>query len=228
MSEHIVKSVMIGFIKRNKRLLSLALQIKGGFIVLKKMCWRRMNDLKLEGVTRSVRYDILGKGNRILIAQGSVLVNCTIYIRGAANLLFIGENCRLKDSILWLEGKACEINISSSTTVEGAHFAATESTSISIGEDCMISNQVTFRTGDSHSVLDIETGKRINPAIDINIGRHVWIGANSTILKGVTIGEKSVIATGSVVTRDVESNTIVAGTPAKTVRTGVTWSRERL
>lgn len=219
---------MIGFIKRNKRLLSLALQIKGGFIVLKKMCWRRMNDLKLEGVARSVRYDILGKGNRILIAQGSVLVNCTIYIRGAANLLFIGESCRLKDSILWLEGKACEINISSSTTVEGAHFAATESTSISIGEDCMISNQVTFRTGDSHSVLDIETGKRINPAIDINIGRHVWIGANSTILKGVTIGEKSVIATGSIVTRDVEANTIVAGTPAKTVRTGVTWSRERL
>lgn len=52
----------------------------------------------------------------------------------------------------------------------------------------------------------------------IHIGRRVWIGAGATILPGVTIGENAVVGAGSVVTKDVEANTIVAGNPAKVIR----------
>ena len=52
----------------------------------------------------------------------------------------------------------------------------------------------------------------------IAIGRNAWLGANVTVLAGVTIGENAIVAAGSVVTKDVPANTVVAGTPAKTIR----------
>ncbi|HJD76131.1 MAG TPA: sugar O-acetyltransferase, partial [Bacteroides reticulotermitis] len=53
------------------------------------------------------------------------------------------------------------------------------------------------------------------------IGENVWIGSGSVIVPGVTIGENSVVGAGSVVTKDVPANTIVAGAPAKSIRTGI-------
>ena len=52
----------------------------------------------------------------------------------------------------------------------------------------------------------------------IVIGRNAWLGANVTVLAGVTIGENAIVAAGSVVTKDVPANTVVAGTPAKVKR----------
>ena len=52
----------------------------------------------------------------------------------------------------------------------------------------------------------------------VHICRRVWIGAGATILPGVTIGENAVVGAGSVVTKDVEANTIVAGNPARLIR----------
>lgn len=52
----------------------------------------------------------------------------------------------------------------------------------------------------------------------VTIKRNVWIGANATILPGVTIGENSIVAAGAVVTKDVASNTIVGGVPAKELK----------
>ena len=51
----------------------------------------------------------------------------------------------------------------------------------------------------------------------------MWIGASSIVLKGVTIGENSVVAAGAIVTRDVAPNTLVQGAPAKPVRTIAGW-----
>lgn len=52
----------------------------------------------------------------------------------------------------------------------------------------------------------------------VNIGKNVWIGAGATILPGVTIGDNAVVGAASVVTKDVEANTIVAGNPAKLIK----------
>ncbi|MEZ8310896.1 hypothetical protein OAA_10285 [Vibrio cyclitrophicus 1F175] len=86
--------------------------------------------------------------------------------------------------------------------------------SVKIGSSCDISSKVSIITG-THE-LDLE-GERIagkGYSKDIIIENGVWIGVNSTILPGVTIGEKSIVAAGSIVTKNVPSGVLVAGNPA--------------
>ena len=52
----------------------------------------------------------------------------------------------------------------------------------------------------------------------IHIGKRVWLGANVTVLAGVTIGNNAIVAAGAVVTKDVPANTIVGGVPAKILK----------
>lgn len=52
----------------------------------------------------------------------------------------------------------------------------------------------------------------------IKVGTNAWIGANATILPGVTIGENAVVAAGAIVTKDVPASTVVAGVPAKVIK----------
>ncbi len=68
-----------------------------------------------------------------------------------------------------------------------------------------------------HSIQPVDRTKD-GYAIPITIGDDVWIGGGCTILAGVTIGDNSIVAAGSVVTKDVPSNTIVAGNPAKRIK----------
>jgi acetyltransferase-like isoleucine patch superfamily enzyme len=90
---------------------------------------------------------------------------------------------------------------------------------ISIGSDCLIAEYVTIRDQD-HAFgpgrITSKSGFRTAPII---IGNNVWIGAKSTITRGVTIGDNAVIGANSVVTRDVGNDTIVVGAPARAIGT---------
>ena len=81
---------------------------------------------------------------------------------------------------------------------------------------------------DNHSIIDVASGKRINPSRPITIGDHVWVGQEVTILKGTAIGSHSIVGAGSIVRGVVPPNTLVAGSPARVIRSGVTWDRRRL
>jgi acetyltransferase-like isoleucine patch superfamily enzyme len=86
---------------------------------------------------------------------------------------------------------------------------------IEIGDKTMIGPNVTIVTLNH----DINPETRINATPkSVKLCKNVWIGADCTILPGVTIGENSVIGAGSVVTKDVPANVIVAGNPAKVIR----------
>lgn len=91
----------------------------------------------------------------------------------------------------------------------------------------MFAYDIDVRTGDSHAIVDAQTGARINHARDIRIGNHVWIAAHCIILKGVSIADNSVVGTGSVVAPVHEEGVIVAGNPAKIVKRGISWTRSR-
>jgi acetyltransferase-like isoleucine patch superfamily enzyme len=88
---------------------------------------------------------------------------------------------------------------------------------ITIGAGCAIAWDVQFMDSDHHA-LDGDG----EPA-EIVVGDHVWIGNRVTILKGVTVGDGAVIATGSVVVKDVPAGAVVAGVPARVVKTEVSW-----
>lgn len=88
---------------------------------------------------------------------------------------------------------------------------------IEIGSGVKISENVTIRDSDNHT-LDDEA-----PSAPIVIGDNVWIGINATILKGVTVGAGAVVAAGAVVTEDVPPETCVAGVPAAVIRENVQW-----
>ena len=86
---------------------------------------------------------------------------------------------------------------------------------VTIGDDSLIGHNAVLATLDH----DVHPDRRadMHPA-PIVIGRKVWIGANATILKGVTIGDGAIVAAGAVVTKDVPADSIVVGAPARVVR----------
>ena len=84
---------------------------------------------------------------------------------------------------------------------------------IRIGNNCLIGPDVGIYTAGHR--LEPEGRTLDGYGMPITIGDNVWIGGHSTILPGVNIGDGTVIAAGSVVTKDVEPRTVVAGNPAK-------------
>ena len=86
---------------------------------------------------------------------------------------------------------------------------------IYIGDNVLIGHNVVLATI-NHPLNPAD--RNVNIPAPIHIGNNVWIGANATILPGVTIGKNAVIAAGAVVTKDVAENTVVAGVPAKCIR----------
>ncbi|MCH5162142.1 MAG: sugar O-acetyltransferase [Clostridiales bacterium] len=87
---------------------------------------------------------------------------------------------------------------------------------ITIGDNCLIGQQVVIATLNHDLCPDKRANMQPAPVL---IGKNVWVGAHATILPGVTIGDNAVVAAGAVVTKDVPANTVVAGVPAKVIKT---------
>ena len=86
---------------------------------------------------------------------------------------------------------------------------------ITIGDGTLIGHQVVFATL-NHMVSPSDRASMI--ARPITVGKNVWIGAHATVLGGVTIGDNSIVAAGAVVTKSVPANTVVAGVPARVIK----------
>ena len=175
------------------------------------------------------RIEVRGNGNQIRIHPSCKLVNVSFRLLGDNLRAELGERVKFSQwGELLLMGQDAEIRIEHHTTVESARFIAHGGTSLEVGPDCMFAYDVEVRTSDEHSILDAESGVRLNPDQSVRIGEHVWFGARSVVVKGVSIGDNSVIATGSIVSRDIGSGVVAAGIPAKEIRHGVNWDRRRL
>jgi len=85
-----------------------------------------------------------------------------------------------------------------------------------IGDGSLIGSHVVIATI-NHDLNSVRRAD--NHPAPVHIGEKVWIGSHATVLPGVTIGDNAVIAAGAVVTKDVPANTVVAGVPAKVMKT---------
>jgi acetyltransferase-like isoleucine patch superfamily enzyme len=116
--------------------------------------------------------------------------------------------------------RTAAIDISDEVSLSGTAITA-RSRTIRIGAKTMIGPNVVIMDSDFHALWPPET-RVMNPAFDCDrdvvIGSNVWIGSKSIILKGVNIGDNSIIAAGSVVTRDIPKNVIAGGVPARVLR----------
>lgn len=88
---------------------------------------------------------------------------------------------------------------------------------VTIGDNVMIGPN-TLITTVNHPLNAKERRNHMAIATPVTIGNDVWIGGNVTILPGVNIGDKAVIAAGAVVTKDVPANTVAGGVPARVIK----------
>lgn len=166
----------------------------------------------------------------ILKWGGTHIGKCAGCINSSGNKgnIRIGKMCDI-DGIVMTQGDG-RITVGDFTTVRYDSIVGAVD-KIEIGNHVIISNRVTIYDNNNHPT-DVEERKkmcesgfsselwkwRYSVHSPIKIGDNVWIGEKSTILKGVTIGDGAIVACNSVVTHDVEENTIVAGNPARFVK----------
>ena len=87
-----------------------------------------------------------------------------------------------------------------------------------IGNDCLIGDSVAIYDADFHNLSPERRRDQQFPTAPIILGNNIWIGSRAMILKGVTVGDHSVIGAMSIVTKSIPPRTLVAGNPARIVR----------
>lgn len=97
------------------------------------------------------------------------------------------------------------------------HFTVLDEAKVTIGDDCFIGPNVSIYTA-CHSTDPVERNTRREWAEPVTIGDNVWIGGSVTILPGVTIGDNVTIGAGSVVTKDIPSNSVAVGNPCRVIK----------
>jgi len=147
------------------------------------------------------------------------------------NAIVIGKHVSCYAGCSFAVGQNGRCTIGDFTLLNGALIMAEDK--IDIGSHCLISWNVGIADSDFHPLepaqrlidaqalapffKDRPTRPKLKTA-PVRIADNVWIGMNAVILKGVTIGENSVVAAGSVVTKSIPPNTVVAGNPAVIVK----------
>lgn len=148
----------------------------------------------------------------------------SVHIDNNVKLMRYPKNIYIEDDVVIKEGaRICSCNsnaiisIGKRTTV-GYHTFIFASSSITIGDDCLIAPFV-YLVDSDHKISKLERiNQQANESSAIKIGNDVWIASNVTILKGVTIGNGAVIAANSVVNCDVGAYEIFGGSPAKKIK----------
>lgn len=197
-----------------------------------KHIYRHFKPVIMHGKANSIRslskygkgfwIDVNGNNNLVEIAEDCLLTNTIIRISGDNNRLFINKTARfMGPCIITMDGDSTLL-IGENAGIRDVQFVLKDA-DIEVGKLCMFSNHILLRNTDSHKVINLEDYQVSNASRNIRLGEHVWIGENATILKGVNIGNDSIVAMGTIVTKDVPANSIVAGVPSKVVKTGITW-----
>jgi hypothetical protein len=168
----------------------------------------------------------------------------SVHLHGSRNVLLIDRDVRLAGSChlvrddnlaVFFEGAAGRVHCTAeagSTTLWGreafgwdTRMAAQGGAVVTIGDRTLMALGVLILASDFHSLVDLETLRQFNFPEDVYLEPDVWLGERCLVMKGLRIGQGSVVAAGSVVTRSVPPRQCWAGNPARCVRENVSWVR---
>ena len=191
----------------------------------------RGNSIRHGGtLEHGISVEFTGSGNRLVVADTvrlsglSVSFNCDdglVEIAESTGVPAFSANIRVGQDATVRIGR----NVSSTSRVG---ISAVEGTTITVGDDVMFASENQLRGDDGHPIFDVHSGKRVNPARDITIGAHCWIGARAVLLGGTTLGPGSVVGMSALAKGRFPNNCVLAGIPAKVVRRDVAWERPHL
>lgn len=173
-----------------------------------------------------------------LNGSGNVVINrpekCRIAVYGDRNRIVFPERCEgfmgaIQIGAPDFRTNDCSMEFGDGILANGLSITAMEDgTRVTFGNDCLVSSGVQLWASDTHTITD-DSGNPVNIGRHITIGNHVWIGIDALIAKNTTVPDGCVVAARAVVAGRLEipPESIVAGNPAKVVRTGVQWSKSR-
>lgn len=164
----------------------------------------------------------------IKLGRSVSFYGCSKFFRAYNSSITIGNNCNIRSSsysnlvglshpvqIATLKENA-NVSIGNFCGISGAYISC--ACEIIIGDNVMIGANVTITDYDWHNIAPHRRYDECDSFAPIKINKNVFIGMNTLILKGITIGENSVIGANSVVVKDIPENVIAAGNPCKVLR----------
>jgi acetyltransferase-like isoleucine patch superfamily enzyme len=124
---------------------------------------------------------------------------------------WIGHGCKIRVH----EG---EVSIGAKTVI-GQECTISAFQHVSIGRECILADRVMLIDFD-HGVVEVERPIRLQGIYkrDVRVGHNVWMGYGACVLRGVEIGDNSIVGTSAVVTRSAPANAVLAGIPARVIR----------
>ena len=180
---------------------------------------------KIQGLKISIK----GDNNIIRIAHKN-FKNVVLRVKSNNSSLVFKENDRLIRNLYVsaMYGDGQYLEWGRNTSVIGAKvFLNEENSSFIVGDDCMLSDNITIWATDAHAILDKQSSKVLNVVTKpLRVGNNCWIGYGSYLLKNTKLPDNTIVGSNSVVTGVFEEEfTAIAGNPAKVVKRNIRWDR---
>ena len=138
--------------------------------------------------------------------------------------IYLGPGSRVNGDLrFW---RPSTLYIGNSVSISGIRMIA-DDCDIDVQGGGLFSDEIILQGNDQHGIMDLTEMRIINSARrKVHVGEHVWVGRRAMILPDVSIGKGSIVGIGSIVTKDVPPASVVAGVPARVLRTNTSWSFE--
>jgi len=221
----LIKIIYSFFIVLIYELLNFNFNSQKSIIFLSKIRFKKNNKIDLyKAIVERSSILIDGKNNQVYF-KGN-LSSSKIKIWGSDNQIIIHPNVILNNSTLIIRGNNIMVEIRKGSTFGSMYLVCMgDNNHIEIGENCMFAENINIWASDSHPIYNSEN-QLINTSKPIIVGNNVWVGSNCTILKGVRIGDNSILGMSTFVTKNIEPSTLNVGSPSRSINSNVRWERE--
>lgn len=180
-----------------------------------------------------VKASFSGVGSVVRIESGSVFTNSSISISNDSSVYVEKTSKRgIRNTRISIDGSMSnkDLYIGRNIQIEGSYIgmAGEDDLSVTIGRDNLWSSNVVLRATDGHPIFsNSDPAQIINRATPVRIGDDVWVGSSVVFMKGSVILSDSVVGQGALVTQKFDrGNVVIAGSPARIVKSDIFWRHE--